>query len=424
MTLPIIRYLTAILLALCIILPTVLQSAKMAIFGCIIILSIPYIIKKSPKLNLSFWLISIALLFSFFGIIYVIYGITRNNPGAASMASVHVAYPLMFSFLAIFCMHGDASKFNSLILKIGTILVATQVLFLTSTLGIDGGLFSNLFLSLYDGIAIVDAGDDYLALSMPSIASIFFILPFAIVTYLYNNKSSPLIILQIYASLGLSAASGRRAFFVSLTLTMLFILLTSYIIGNKIKTSKMRLSLILIVPFSAVVYIVFSGLFNWGNVTASFSSIFDFKTDSSNMERTLQFISMLREIEISPIFGSGAGAAASYIRDPMMPWAYELHYISIIFSFGMLGFIIYSSGIIWIFFMLFLLVKKYYSRNDIECTINYLSLLAGFMCFIISAATNPYLVKFDYMWVIFVPFALISEEMLRVKRSRSRERIY
>jgi len=47
-----------------------------------------------------------------------------------------------------------------------------------------------------------------------------------------------------------------------------------------------------------------------------------------------------------------------------------------------------------------------------------LPVLAGTSCFLIANATNPYLAKFDYIWVIFLPVALINIWLLDSKQGR------
>lgn len=37
-----------------------------------------------------------------------------------------------------------------------------------------------------------------------------------------------------------------------------------------------------------------------------------------------------------------------------------------------------------------------------------LPVLVGTACFLIANTTNPYLAKFDYIWVVFLPVALIN----------------
>ena len=41
--------------------------------------------------------------------------------------------------------------------------------------------------------------------------------------------------------------------------------------------------------------------------------------------------------------------------------------------------------------------------------------LAGFLSFMIANATNPYLAKFDYMWVMFIPVAMMNDRLLGLR---------
>jgi O-antigen ligase len=116
---------------------------------------------------------------------------------------------------------------------------------------------------------------------------------------------------------------------------------------------------------------------------------------------------MMAEFVNSPLFGSGAGAAAQYQRSIEQPWAYELAYIAFLFQYGVVGFIIYAAGIILLTYHLTAQIKKN-GRNSFE-----FFYLAGFISFMIANATNPYLAKFDYMWVLFIPVAIMNQSLLR-----------
>ena len=45
-------------------------------------------------------------------------------------------------------------------------------------------------------------------------------------------------------------------------------------------------------------------------------------------------------------------------------------------------------------------------------------ILVGTTCFLIGNATNPYLAKFDYIWVIFLPVTVINLWLLDTSRSQ------
>ncbi|HBD3887813.1 TPA: hypothetical protein KJF53_003784, partial [Escherichia coli] len=89
------------------------------------------------------------------------------------------------------------------------------------------------------------------------------------------------------------------------------------------------------------------------------------------------------------------------------PWAYELSYIAFLFQFGLVGFFIYLMGILFIIYTLIRRVK-FVGRNSME-----FCFLSGFISFMIANATNPYLLKFDYMWLIFIPLGIANSILVK-----------
>ncbi len=105
-------------------------------------------------------------------------------------------------------------------------------------------------------------------------------------------------------------------------------------------------------------------------------------------------------------------SALGPLRSVEMPWAYELSYAALLFHTGIIGFLIYSSGVICIFWMGLKIM-----RSGHWLGIYMLPVLVGTTCFLIANATNPYLEKFDYIWVIFLPVALINIWLLNKGKS-------
>ncbi len=96
----------------------------------------------------------------------------------------------------------------------------------------------------------------------------------------------------------------------------------------------------------------------------------------------------------------------------MHPWAYELTYVALLFQTGVIGFFFYSVGVIWIFVMGLRMAASSHRLAD-----QMLAVLVGLACFLVANATNPYLAKYDLMWVIFLPVAMINHYMLSVDSS-------
>lgn len=97
----------------------------------------------------------------------------------------------------------------------------------------------------------------------------------------------------------------------------------------------------------------------------------------------------------------------AYIRSVEQPWAYELFYVALLYQTGMLCFIIYMFAIMWIFWYSLRIIK-----SDVYMGLYLIPILVGVICFLIANATNLYLAKYDYMWIIFLPIDFINYWLL------------
>jgi O-antigen ligase len=120
--------------------------------------------------------------------------------------------------------------------------------------------------------------------------------------------------------------------------------------------------------------------------------------------RTLQLEDLLRAWTSSPIIGSGAGASVTtQVRDPEMPWAYELSYISLLLQTGLVGVLLYAAGVVWIVRAGIQMIRAGHPLG-----MRLVPILTAMACFLIANATNPYLAKWDFLWVIFLPVAYVN----------------
>ena len=101
--------------------------------------------------------------------------------------------------------------------------------------------------------------------------------------------------------------------------------------------------------------------------------------------------------------GAGLGATVSLRRSVDQPWAYELVYVDLLFQTGVVGLLVYTAGVGWIYWQC---IKSMRRTRDLIPRL--LPVLAGTTGFLIANATDPYLAKFDYIWVLFLPIAYLN----------------
>ena len=86
-----------------------------------------------------------------------------------------------------------------------------------------------------------------------------------------------------------------------------------------------------------------------------------------------------------------------------MPYEYELGYMSLLFHTGLVGVSIYGGAVCWLFVKSARIVRRHPEAAGML-----IPLLTGLMCFLIANTTNPYLEKFDLLWTLFLPIAVLN----------------
>lgn len=401
------RWTLGLMLALSMVLPTVLQEAKIVLLGAVFV---SLVATRGNGVGRARWwspTVGLGIAYSTIGILWSLYGASQGNPGALRVLTVYVAYPLLFSILAAYYAPGDYRVMSRFMHAVTVLLVIEQGLFILSTYGLDGGRFAQLLGALHTGEVIGYVENDVVSYSLPSLASSFFLFPFLLASAMTARRSKHAYFLTGLAVvyLAVTIQSARRAivpaFLTGLLVTVLFI--AQHKVVSTRKSLARLLPLLIPVVVLIAIEIAQSGMQS-ELLSSRFDSMADFEHDSSNLERTLQFRALMGGFYDSPLFGKGAGAVAGYVRSAT-PWAYELLYVAILFQYGLLGFLSYVAGIVFLFVRIY---RQALLVVDFEKARFLVGVLAGFASFIVASATNPYLLKFDYMWVVFLPVSIVN----------------
>jgi len=138
---------------------------------------------------------------------------------------------------------------------------------------------------------------------------------------------------------------------------------------------------------------------------------FNFTTYQSNIIRATQFRFLLNAWKDKPLFGYGLGSyLKDYVRSNKLPFSYELSYIDLLFKTGLVGVSLYLGGIVWIFWKSIKIFKK-----DNKFLAIMFPVLSGTTALLIANTTNPYLQKFDYLNIIFLPLTIINVYKIKNK---------
>ena len=404
-------YLSLIFFFLMLVMPKIYQVERGILLAILLIGGLVYVIHERWRLNntILFWgFITITA-----SMIFIYIGVINDTPGALRVSTVYVLWPVVYIFF-MGIVNRPVQLFSFLkVIVVSAITVSIMAIMLVAdnVFGLNLGVLSFLdkqgaALGLYDGII------EYRLFNM---STIIYALPFLLgVLFIFpalppfKGRWRTLTWVAIALSIVVLFISGRRAF-------LLIALLSPFVVWGLLLMANFQLHILkwMIIGgiFGVTLMIVIITILNIdiNLLWESFISAFDYEDGTSSISaRKEQFISLINGWTSAPILGAGHGAAAEVVRNPNQAWAYELSYVALLFQTGLVGILIYSSAIVWIF------VKGIFMMRRIPESAGLLiPTLSGLFCFLIVNATNPYLGSFDYLWVVFLPIAILNAYSLR-----------
>ena len=357
--------------------------------------------------------------YSGMGAAYVLYGYLNGNPGAVKVVTVYVLWPLVYLILV------SAISRTWMIRRLMQVLVGSSLAiplyalyYLLFAVGVIPGKFY-VELDLGQGASFSGGFAEY---NLYSVSTLLFLFPFvtACIVLWSGERDAPVargwLVLAFVLLTAASILSGRRALWLVMALTLPLLAAILFLSGQGRQMLKKTVAFF---PFFSAV-VVFTLTIaalelevNPLGVWEVFMRGFNFSSDDSAVARSEQFSALVQGWLSSPIFGAGLGAVAEgSIRSKETPWAYELYFLSVLFQTGLAGFLAYALGIGWI-----IVYALWVIRRDPMLRLYMTPVLVGMLCFLIASNSNPYLPKFDFLWVVFLPVALINYALLENSRA-------
>lgn len=402
-----------ILFFLMIAVPTSYKSLKavlsVVVFAIIIMQAI-----ANRRLPLSRPILLWSLFMSIVGLSFVLLGLVHGAHGDVRVGQVFFFYPLLYTVFVAGAAREDvicgllkvlvAAMFGIAVHSLSYIFHAAG--WLPDVLYIDLDIGEKPVLGIYGGTV------EYYLLSIPSL---FFLVPFLLAALLTWRKELRALVPRFWLWLGfilgvvLILLSGRRGLWLIFVLAPIITYLWRLFLPRESRRASQKMvarTLVMGAAGLVGVFIYLQLLFGLdvSSMTDFFVSGFNSKYEESANIRTEQFGALLQSWSENPFFGVGHGVTHfRVVRSTEVPWAYELSYVALLFHTGIVGFCIYSAGIVWIFWMGIKIL-----RSGDWMSLYIFPVLVGMSCFLVANATNPYLEKYDFMWVIFLPVALIN----------------
>ncbi len=354
------------------------------------------------------------LLFSVLGTLFVLRGYLAGAPGALRMSTVYVIWPFINALLITGL--ADQARLWRLACLCAWITIAICLYCATYVLWSAGWWPDALYLEL-DVRPNIGFYDGAIEVSLTSLSSLLFLVPFVAGALLAWPRTAriPRVWLWMALVLGLLTGllSGRRALQLVLGIAAPLALIFWRLLPHDLRRARgasVKRSLVGAAIATVVVVIALKSLYGVqpGAVWATFKTGFEFSADPVAHSRATQFDALIDGWLTSPFLGSGHGAAApGNIRSPTMPWAYELAYLALLYHTGIVGFILYALGVAWIYVEGIRVIRKGTALAPLM-----VSVLTGTSTFLLANATNPYLEKFDCIWTLFLPIAIVNVSLL------------
>lgn len=233
--------------------------------------------------------------------------------------------------------------------------------------------------------------EGYTQVTSHNIGSLLFVSGYLIAWYCRTERRpelSSLAYFSLIVTLAIVVGSGRRALWLAILLTPITIAVLSIATGTVRNTRNIGKIIVFLVVAVALL-ILFSPL----DLTIDFiRSAF-----SAEDERTIQSSYLLEGFRTFPLFGSGFGVTAGYLRSITAPWLYELTYHQMLFNFGLVGcaIIIATAAIYLRMAVRNISTGPAVGQGGFE-------LLVGFLTFLIGTYSNPYLGSFDFCLILAI----------------------
>jgi hypothetical protein len=362
---------------------------------------------KNDRRSALVWLLALLSFGAFFSAV----GAASAGPGVLKMMQVYILWPIVYYY--IFTRINEAGLTRALSISVYAsvyliFIFCSSLILIALFLGIDNYQSFAEVISFGSTVGVADFSSIF-GFTFPGLMSMPFLFGYLSwdVFYVKARSTGPSFKKVAWLmALVVCLFSGRNAL---LVVSAAAILITIYLLPRDSRDVLLR-NLIRYIIYSAIIVIFYLALsdstYSFGEIYKLLSENF---TSSANQTRANQAQLLLDGFISSPITGVGLGVPhPSVFRSATSPWSYEMVYHAMLYQTGVIGTMIY------IFLMLvpplscFLICRKnrlLVARHD-GCT--YVPIGIGFFCVLIADSTNPYLARFDAIWMAILLPVLLS----------------
>ena len=371
------------------------------------------------------------VLYIFLGLTYGIYGFIRGNLGALPITKEIVLYPAFCMILICGIKDHFSLEYIHQTLVLSACFLSVYII--ATYLNANGIWPDWLYYDLSFEKSSQGVVTGHLAMrgriemSFSSYPSLMFLQPYLFCCLITGGegKKSKLLWFSVVITTIVMLISSSKVLLIIAAVFPIITIIGVYSIKSKSNAFQPRIKWAVSVIVLSIV-IVFLGLKHYGFELGSF--LRDFLIGFQKYElrpsgnwlynqRIHTFFALLDGWLERPLFGFGSGAVYwKYLRSATHPYSYELSYMQYLYNWGIVGCMLYAMGLYYILRTSIRIYKKNSAYGNYV-----LSAAIGCIAFLFGNATNPYLLRFDSVYAVFLPIAIVNlwlREKDRVKKGR------
>ena len=328
---------------------------------------------------------AVCFIWVFLGLLY-----GNNTTALLETSRLYILWGLLFFLLVNGMCNIDVETVIDRSVFWATILICASIFLVVIESWLDLQIIQDDIREELNGL--VGFHDGYVQVALHSIGSLFFLVPYLIVSVLggseANAKGKRIL---LFVSLVAAALTGRRALWLVVGVAF------SYVLVRRLYRDVGNTALIL---FSLI--IAGFAIYVLSGIDVSFlGDTYDHLAQAfgSDDERSIQNVYLMEKFFERPILGAGIGFEVPYIRNIDRPWLYESTYHVLLAGLGVVGFFIVAIDIAYFFVTDWIFVS---SKTSLPLVGK--STLVGVLGLLIAAYSNPYFGSFDFLFYLsFLP---------------------
>ncbi|KAB8036834.1 hypothetical protein GCL60_13395 [Silvanigrella paludirubra] len=361
------------------------------------------------KFSISIRTAILACILSILGAFSLLYSLNYGNTRISEVLSLYVLYPTLITFIS-----NSINKPNNVIIIIKSIFIFTLVINLYQLWYVFHILSIIKYFYYFPLNLRSSYVDNIFMFFSDNTAQNYFMFPFLISFFIYSLIYKKYLINKIFILITIFIQSltlilvGQRSAYLLVFLTLFFLSLTLLF-----KYKSKFIFLIFNLKFLSLSFI-FCLIFYFSNFFKYIKIIFDIKMaqnqTNSYSDRFFQINRLFEWWKEKPLLGWGLGNSdLNTIRDRGNPWAYESYFVYLIGAIGVIGLLTYISTFLYLIYNL--LNEKNYNTEQYfkEFNIFGKSIAVALLSFMGPCFFNPYLPKFDMMWIFILPLLLLNQ---------------